>query len=59
MEEYIESLERNAEPMTEEEWRSWIDKETEDIKTQDPDADVEVDIDAVIERLAADGYVRG
>ena len=58
MEEYIESLERNAEPMTEAEWRSWIQKETEDIKEQDPDADVEVDIDAVIERLEADGYVK-
>ena len=59
MNEYIESLERNAEPMTEAEWRSWIEQETEDIKAQDPDADVEVDIDAVIERLDADGYVRG
>lgn len=58
MNEYIESLERNAEPMTEEEWRSWIKKEIEDIKAQDPDAEV-VDIDAAIERLAADGYVRG
>lgn len=58
MEEYIESLERNAEPMTEAEWRSWIEKETEDIRAQDPDADVEVDIDAVIDRLAEDGYVK-
>lgn len=58
MTEYIESLERNAEPMTEAEWRSWIEKEIEDIKTQDPDAEV-VDIDEAIERLSADGYVRG
>lgn len=58
MNEYIESLERNAEPMTEKEWRSWIKNEIEDIKAQDPDAEV-VDIDAAIERLAADGYVRG
>ena len=58
MEEYIESLERNAEPMTEAEWRSWIEKETEDIRAQDPDANVEVDIDAVIDRLAEDGYVK-
>lgn len=55
---YIESLECNAEPMTEAEWRSWIEKEIEDVKAQDPDAEVE-DIDAVIERLDADGYVRG
>lgn len=55
---YIESLERNAEPMTEAEWRSWIENEIEDIKAQDPDAKVE-EIDEVIERLAADGYVRG
>lgn len=58
MTEYIESLERNAEPMTEEEWRSWIEKEIDDIKAQDPDAEV-VDIDDAIERLDADGYVRG
>mgnify|MGYP006908874684 CR=1 FL=1 len=58
MNEYIESLEKNADPMTEAEWRSWIEKEIEDIKAQDPDAEV-VDTDAVIERLAADGYVRG
>lgn len=55
---YIESLERNAEPMTEAEWRDWIQYEIEDVKAQDPDAKVE-DIDEVIKRLDADGYVRG
>lgn len=56
--EYIESLERNAEPMTEAEWRSWIQKEIEDVKADDPDAEV-VDIDEAIKRLETDGYVRG
>lgn len=55
---YIESLESNAEPMTEAEWRDWIQKEIEDVKAQDPDAEV-VDIDEVIKRLEEDGYVRG
>lgn len=58
MDEYIESLERNAESMTEAEWRDWIQKEIEDVKAQDPDAKVE-DIDEVIDRLEEDGYVRG
>ena len=56
--EYIESLERIAEPMTEAEWRDWIQHEIEDVKAQDPDAKVE-DIDEVIKRLEEDGYVRG
>lgn len=58
MEEYISSLEENGNQMSENEWREWIEKETEDIKAQDPDADVKVDIDAVIERLEADGYIK-
>lgn len=57
MEEYISSLEENGNQMSENKWREWIEKEIEDIKAQDPDAEV-VDIDEAIERLAADGYVK-
>jgi len=57
MEEYISSLEENGNQMSENKWREWIEKEIKDIKAQDPDAEV-VDIDEVINRLAADGYVK-
>ena len=56
MREYIESLESNGTPMTEEAWIDIITKEIDDIKTQNPEAET-VDIDDVIEALFEDGFI--
>ena len=57
MDEYIYSLEANAEPMTEKEWRDWIEKETADILKQNPEAKI-LNADDVISRLYDDGYIQ-
>ena len=57
MEEYIYSLENNAEAMSEEEWREYINKEISDLKLQDPDVKI-INIDEVIKRLTEDGFVK-
>lgn len=56
MREYINSLENNGSPMTEQEWRTWIDKEIADVKKQNPEATT-ADPDEVISILYNDGYI--
>ncbi len=57
MEEYIYSLENNAEAMSEKEWREYINKEISDLKLQDPNVKI-INIDEVIKRLTEDGFVK-
>lgn len=58
MERYIESLEAAGEKMTAEAWRAWIEREIEDLKRQGaPDDVIDIDIERVIDRLDADGYI--
>lgn len=58
MRAYIDSLESAGEKHSEQAWREIISKEIDDIKSQNPEAEV-VDIDEAIKQLDADGYIIG
>lgn len=58
MVKYIESLEAADKKMTAEAWQAWIEREIEDLKRQGaPDDVTDIDIERVIDRLDADGYI--
>lgn len=56
MREYIDSLEAAGEKLTEQAWREWIAHEIEDLEKQGVKNDI--DIDAVIRALNADGLIK-